>query len=254
VIQIRLRAEWLPRPMTPPSQLVIVFLMLVAGCDLPGQPKLADKPISADKVADFDLLYQQNCIGCHGADGQLGPAPPLNDGIFLAIIPDTALLHVIAGGRTGTPMSAFAKDRGGPLTDAQVKVLVAGIRPRWSSPHKLDDAAPPYAAPPYAAAAGGGNGNIEQGASVFARACAPCHGPIGEGGETSEGGAGAINDPAFLALISDQALRRYVITGRPDLGMPSYADKTGRSEDYQPITSGQIGDLVAFLASWRQSD
>ena len=29
---------------------------------------------------------------------------------------------------------------------------------------------------------------------------------------------GAINAPAFLALISDQALRRIIITGRPDLG------------------------------------
>ena len=45
-------------------------------------------------------------------------------------------------------------------------------------------------------------------------ACASCHGDtVGRpyGGQS----AGAINDPDFLALISDQALRRYVITGGP---------------------------------------
>ena len=97
-------------------------------------------------------------------------------------------------------------------------------------------------------------GDKSRGATVFNRACASCHGPLGEGGENGERGAGAINDAAFLALISDQALRRYAITGRPDLGMPDYAAKTGRPHDYQPMTSAEIADLVALLASWRRGD
>jgi cytochrome c oxidase cbb3-type subunit 3/ubiquinol-cytochrome c reductase cytochrome c subunit len=60
-----------------------------------------------------------------------------------------------------------------------------------------------------------------------------------------------INDPVFLALISDQALRRYVITGRPDLGMPDYAGSRPRQPDYHPLTPEQVNDLVALLASWR---
>ena len=63
--------------------------------------------------------------------------------------------------------------------------------------------------------------------------------------------AGALNDRAFLALISNQALRRIVITGRPDLGMPIYSDSDWRSPKFQPLTSEQIHDLVALLASWR---
>jgi len=82
---------------------------------------------------------------------------------------------------------------------------------------------------------------------VFARACAGCHGRQGQGGEH-----GAINEPAFLALISDRALRRIVITGRPDLGMPAYDGTDGRPDDFPPLTSAQIDDLVALLASWRQ--
>jgi cytochrome c oxidase cbb3-type subunit 3 len=229
--------------------LCLLLLILAPGCDLPGKPRLADKPVSADKVVDFDGLYRQNCAGCHGADGKLGPAPPLNDAVFLSIVPDAVLLGVISGGRPGTPMPAFAARRGGALTDAQVSALAAGIKPRWGATDKSHGRAPAYSV-----TTGNAAGDKGRGAHVFARACAPCHGPLGEGGENGDGGAGAINDPAFLALITDQALRRYAITGRPDLGMPGYADKTGRPHDYQPMTSAEIVDLVALLASWRQGD
>jgi len=224
-------------------------LLLAAGCDLPGRPKPADRPVPADQVVDFNMLYGQNCAGCHGAEGKLGPAPPLDDPIFLSIIPEELLLRVISKGRPGTPMPAFAWDRGGSLTDMQVRVLADGIKPRWG-PHQTSAGA----APPYSVDDGVGSGDKARGAKVFARACAPCHGPAGEGGQDSDSPAGAINDPAFLALISNQGLRRYAITGRPDLGMPDYANKTGRSRDYQPMTSGEIGDLVALLASWRRRD
>ena len=60
-----------------------------------------------------------------------------------------------------------------------------------------------------------------------------------------------INDPAFLALISDQQLRRYAITGRPDLGMPPWDGKAGRPPDFQPLTSEEIDGLVQLLTCWR---
>ena len=40
--------------------------------------------------------------------------------------------------------------------------------------------------------------------------------------------------------------------GGPTWVCPTIADKTGRPDDYQPLTSAEIVDLVAFLASWRQ--
>jgi hypothetical protein len=72
------------------------------------------------------------------------------------------------------------------------------------------------------------------------------------GGGEHKGRPGAIHEPAFLALMSDKALRRVVITGRPDLGMPAYDGMAGRPADFQPLTSAQVDDLVALLASWRQ--
>ncbi len=225
---------------------------LAAGCDLPGKPTEADRPKPADQVTDFGTLYATNCAGCHGADGKLGPAPPLNDPIFLAIVPNDELLRVITEGRTVTPaqkspMPAFARDKGGPLTTAQVKALAEGIKEQWGPGRPEAQSLPPYLAP-----AGAKRPDKDGGARVFARACASCHGSQGQGGKDGNQQVGAIHNQAFLALISDQALRRYIITGRPDLGMPAFDDNHGRPPDYRPLSSAEIDDLVAFLAYWRQ--
>jgi mono/diheme cytochrome c family protein len=251
-------------------------LLLAAGCDLPGKPREADRPVPADEITDFDTLYRTHCAGCHGADGKLGPAPPLNDPLFLAIVPDGELLRVIRDGRAVTPgqkslMPAFSVGEGstlspaqatawaelkeethaapklaGPLTPTQIEVLAGGIKKRWGPPTSPLGSSPPYLAP--AATSSGKKG---EGARVFARACAGCHGKDGEGVERDGKLRRKINDPAFLALLSDQELRRYAITGRPDFGMPPYDGKAGRTPDFQPLTSEEIDGLVALLASWR---
>jgi mono/diheme cytochrome c family protein len=228
-----------------------VLAFVAAGCDLPGQPNPANRPVPANQVKDFKTLYARHCSGCHGADGQLGPAPPLNDPLFLAIVPDAELLRVIAEGRAvnrkqKTPMPAFAQEKGGPLTAAQVKVLAEGLKQHWGSTASFANSVPPYWAP-----TGSAGGTQERGTRVFARACAGCHGSQGQGSKDGDRQIGAINDLAFLTLISDQALRRYIITGRPDLGMPGYNGKDGRSPDFQALTSAEIEDLVALLAYWR---
>jgi mono/diheme cytochrome c family protein len=258
-------------------RLVPLLAVLSAGCDLPGKPRLADRPVPADQVVDFDTLYQTHCAACHGANGRLGPAPPLNDPLFLAIVPDNELLRVIREGRAvtasqKTPMPAFSIREGGslspaqakvweqlkqekhatpkqesPLTADQVKVLAEGIKKRWGPP-----ASPAGSVPPYRAPAETSSEKKDEGARIFARACAGCHGKQGEGAERDGNLRRKINDPAFLALISDQQLRRYAITGRPDLGMPPYDGKIGRPPDFQPLTSEEIDGLVALLACWRQ--
>jgi mono/diheme cytochrome c family protein len=226
-----------------------LLAVLASGCDLPGRPKPGDRPVPADEVTDFGTLYAMRCAGCHGADGKLGPAPPFNDALFLAIVPDAELLRVITEGRVVTPgqkspMPAFARSRGGPLTEAQVKVLAGGIKTRWGPP--AAGSPPPYLAP------AGSAGKKDQGVRLFDQGCAACHGARGKGGNDGDRQLLAINDQAFLALISDQELRRIIITGRPDLGMPPYNINEGRAPGFRPLTSADIDDLVALLAYWRQ--
>jgi cytochrome c oxidase cbb3-type subunit III len=217
----------------------------------------------------FDALYSQNCAGCHGADGKLGPAPPLNEPLFRTIVPVETVEQVVAAGRPGTLMPAFSSEHGGPLTPAQVAVLVnevkgipyrikdnepdgvssamevvrdpGGETPAWGLPDSAPKDAPPYLAPK------AGAGDASAGRDKFLAACASCHGDNGQAAPKDGRPALAIHDPAFLNLISDQALRRIIITGRADLGMPDYAH-----HDKAALTAADVTNLVALLSSWRR--
>jgi mono/diheme cytochrome c family protein len=259
------------------GRLLPLLFVVVAGCDwnLPGKPDPNKRPVTPDHETDFAALFSRNCAGCHGKDGKAGPAPPLNDDLFRASISEEELMDVIAGGRyvtkqQKTMMPAFARVSGGTLSPAQIQVLVfeikgtpyklikksggdeptyevkqdpEGKKPAWGTPGRSPQDAPPYTAPPSKAV-------LTRAKTTFAQHCAGCHGEDGRGGD-----AGAVSDPAFLALISNQALRRIMITGRPDLEvegkyMPGYSRDRGREK---PLTSQNIDDLVALLAHWRGS-
>lgn len=252
------------------------MIALLAGCDSPGKPNRHDRPVPPKDVLNFEALFKRNCAGCHGADGDYGPAPPLRDPLFRASVPERELERVISAGRPGTPMPAFALANGGTLTPRQIQVLVHTIKgvpaatpnqltgsersteragdveevaPQWGPPEPIPKTAPSY----LRSESKSTRTSIEfeqVRKTVFTRACAACHGEDGRGGPE----AGAINDPSFLALISDQALRRLIITGRADLGMPDYARVDGRGPGFRPLTSKEVDDLVDLLGHWRTNN
>jgi mono/diheme cytochrome c family protein len=216
---------------------VCLVAVSVAGCDaLPGRPNDADRPVRPSQVKDFAQLYSQNCSGCHGTDGRFGPALPLDHPVYLALVDDASLRRVIAQGVPGTAAPPLAQGGGGVLTDDQIDILIKGIRQRWARPAVLAGAPlPPYA--------GDGTGDASRGHEVYAASCKPCHGSDG----TGTGKVGSIVDTAYLALVSDQALRTLVIAGRPDLGHPDWrAYPPG-----QPLTAQQVSDVVAWLVAQR---
>jgi mono/diheme cytochrome c family protein len=222
-----------------------------AGCldFLPGKPQPKDRYERPEEITEFPILFSKHCSGCHGADGEMGPAPPLNDRMFLAICSDADLKQVITSGRTGTPMPAMSHLRGGPLTDVQIDSVVRGIRANWGAESRqVQPPLPSYRrlSPPDDQ---GVAGHIKAGKQKFSEYCAACHGPDGRGDT-----AGALNDVAFLGTISNQALRRIIITGRSDVGMPNYREVGADSSWEAPLTSQDIADLVALLDSWRTAD
>jgi mono/diheme cytochrome c family protein len=209
--------------------LVMVAVVLLAGCDrLPGRPLEADRPLRPRDVRDFARLWRENCAGCHGADGTLGPAPALANPVYSGWVDDATLTRVAAQGVPGTSMPAFARSAGGSLTDEQITLLVRGMRSRWAS------APAASALPPYA----GGGGDVARGATVYQRRCAACH---------DQARPGSVIDPAYLALVSDQGLRTAVVAGRPDLGMPDWRGE-GANE---PLSPQEVSDVVAWMASHR---
>jgi len=211
--------------------LLVAAALGLASCTAPGR-RVAEAPVlRPSEVADFRVLYGQNCSGCHGADGQGGLTVGIGTPQYLAIADDSSIRSVIEAGRPGTPMQAFAQKSGGLLTDAQIDILVRGIRTRGARTNTFGNDKPPA----YSASL---QGDATRGFTVFTANCAPCHGPDGRGRR-------AIADSSFLSLVSDQHLRTVVITGMPHLGMPDWRTHS------KPLSDADVTDVVAWLVAQR---
>lgn len=209
-------------------------LMFIGCSDLPGKPHPGPEVPRPDSVLEFSTLYQQNCSGCHGAEGRGGAAIALANPVYLAIADDATLRQVTAAGMKGTSMPGFAQSAGGMLTDQQIDALVQGMRTNWGKKGSLGGVElPPYSAPA---------GDAQRGADSYKTYCAGCHGT-----EKGSSKAGSIIDGSYLGLVSDQALRTIVITGRPELGGPDWRSNVPR----RPMSSQEIADIVAWLSAQR---
>jgi cytochrome c oxidase cbb3-type subunit 3 len=209
---------------------VAASMLAVTACGVSDTPRV-DAPLTRpDQILDFNALYSENCVACHGRDGTGGLALALADPEYLAIAGNTVIRAVTAKGVPGTSMPAFAQSSGGSLTDSQIDAIVSGIRTRWAKPAALAGENPP----PYAADV---PGDPARGAKAYETYCRSCH---GEGGRAS-----SIVDPAYLALVSEQSLRTTVIAGRSDLGSPDWrSDVPGK-----PMTKQDVSDVVAWLVA-----
>ncbi len=211
-------------------------LAFLCSCEPPGKPKEEDRWKPPSELKNFAELFDTNCRACHSNGETLGASISMNNPPYLAIVPKDAVHKAIQDGIRGTAMPGFSAKAGGLLTDEQINILVDGIY-HWAKGHE----APTDNLPPYSAALG----DAERGEAVFAQNCANCHGSNGEG---VKGKAGSVVDATYLHLVTDQYLRTVVIVGRPDLGMPGFREYvTGK-----PMTSEEISDVVAWLASRRQ--
>jgi cytochrome c oxidase cbb3-type subunit III len=219
----------------------LLLVGLSASCDrLPGKPDEAARWKPPSEVVAFDQLYAENCSGCHGADGRLGAARPLNDPLYLALVNDETLRQVIAQGMPNTAMPPFAQQQGGNLTNEQIKLVVQGIRSLWAQFGQLQGST----LPPYETGKTARSGDVSRGSLVYQAYCAQCH----ESDGRSRPKGGSILDQSYLTLVSDQSLRTTVIVGRSDLGKPDWRNNVpGR-----PMTPQEISDVVAWIASHRK--
>ena len=231
VVRVAWRA---PRP-----ALLFAVLLAFAACDgAPGKPDRANAYVRPSEVMDFDDLYATNCSGCHGPEGAHGPALSLANPAYLAWAPRDDMQRAIANGVPGTGMPAFARSEGGWLTDAQIDAIVVGMQTKWGKTAAVAGGEPAYAQ---------SGGDAARGAMAYRAYCADCHGPAGEG--TPRGSA--IVQPDYLELVSDQALRATIVAGRPDLDMPGWRGLDRGTNASKPMTPQQVGDVVAWLASFR---
>jgi mono/diheme cytochrome c family protein len=184
----------------------------------------ADKH-EAEEAGSF--LYAANCASCHGDDGEGAIAPPLNSKALLADVGDDQLFGLTKTGVPGTGMPAWSQDFGGPMTDEQIRELVAFIR-SWEP--GLEQAVPVEIL-----------ANPEKGAELFESVCAFCHGSKGTGSDR----APALNDDGLLMNFDDAWFEETIVQGRPSKGMPTWGTV---------LSPAQIEDVVALIAAWREGE
>jgi cytochrome c oxidase cbb3-type subunit 3 len=180
--------------------------------------------LTSENVQRGAATFQAQCSACHGAQGQGGVGPALNNRTVLKNTLDSVFFSVIRSGVPGTKMPAWSVDYGGPLTDEGVREVVAFLR-AW------EPTAPEIKPAVFVPDAG-------RGAVLFASTCAICHGDQGVGTER----APRLNDPARLKALSDDWYRDVIRNGRPAKGMPTWGTV---------LSPEQIEDLVALIAAWR---
>jgi mono/diheme cytochrome c family protein len=122
-----------------------------------GRMEAAESAFQEQYVADGALMYVENCLTCHGANGEgIGSMPALKSRA-LAMADAGLLYRIIAYSPHGTTMAAWHVEEGGALTAYQVKALVALIQSEaWSQASELAQAkgiVPPTPARPVSKAA-----------------------------------------------------------------------------------------------------
>jgi mono/diheme cytochrome c family protein len=192
----------------------------------PSRMAAAAERLNAGRVERGQASFRENCVACHGADGEGVSAPALNDKTLLDTVSDELLFSLIRSGVPGTAMPSWGQANGGPFTDEEIRDLLAFIR-SWQP------TAPAAVVPAHVA-------DPAQGAAIFASTCFVCHGPEGRGGR-----APALNDRERLQRFDDEWFRQTISFGRPAKGMPTWGTV---------LSPEQIEDLVALLAAWRRGE
>lgn len=206
------RANVAPAPSTP------------AGGVAPAPVVPVGASASSTPAEDPAALYGRYCALCHGADREgyaADNAPSLRSPELLGAARGPFLMAAIAHGRPGTPMAAFGREAGGPLTRAQVVALHDWL---------VADVAP-VALPTTPI-----SGDAAAGATVYAARCASCHGDAGQGVS-----APALANPVYQATVSDPQIRHAIASGRTGTPMVGFAGD---------LDDRQLDDLTVFLRSF----
>ena len=208
--------------MRPLPSLLILLSVLSLG--LLGACKKSEPPKPA--LTHGAEMYGRMCAVCHGAQGEgykADQAPRLAQPEFQASVTDEQLREAIKNGRNGTTMSAWSRDRGGPLSAEDIEELIGFLR-TWRKGERVALDERPL------------SGNLARGEQLFAAECASCHGARGVGGPNVH-----IGNPQLLQGASNGFLRYALKNGRPGTIMPAFSERLGDEG---------IEDLTGLLRSW----
>jgi mono/diheme cytochrome c family protein len=195
--------------------------------------------LEIDPVANGAWLYTQNCYRCH-----LGYEKARSGRGFS----EETVRKTITNGKTSTQMTPFSRMLGGKLNNSDISAIVAyimifeklGESPALAQivtePPQADPADMlPIGLPQFPKVAG----DTANGARLYARHCARCHGMDGEG---------YIGRPLakdWMVLRPDLMVKAILKQGAPGSPMPAWSQNAGG-----PLSAKEIDDLVSRVLAW----
>lgn len=205
----------------------------------------AQVELLTESIERGQVIYAENCVVCHGVDGQGISAYPGLDNQGVREMDYEAIFKVIERGRYGTAMAAWSVNEGGVLNDMQLDQLIAMIQhgdwaetahtverlgltpPAAISIEISDEILAELAALPHGEV-------IARAFPVYAANCTGCHGVEGEGTAI----APALNDATLRDQNTDQDLTRIITNGVPGTLMAGWS---------QALPQQEITDLVGLI-------
>lgn len=162
---------------------------------------------------DAKALYDNNCIRCHGADGDKVSGVKHSSKEFWYSRGEEAITKAISNGKGGMP--PFAKGQGGTLSDIEIEAIVEYLK---SFPGPLS-----------------ANGKHESGKALYEKNCAMCHGDKGDRVPSANLAA-----KDFLIKQGEENLAKGIAEGRG--GMPGFGKVRGG-----PLTDEQIKAVIEYV-------
>jgi mono/diheme cytochrome c family protein len=206
-----------------------------------------DAPVTPAQArrAEWLLAERVACLGCHRLGGEGGRIGPPLDGLAERLEP--AYVRAIIDDPARAAPGGAMPDQ--PLSDEHVELLSRYLLSRGGSGRPAETADPPSGAAPARDGAPGpddDDSGTEDGAVLYGRWCAACHGAEGRGD-----GWNAVDlpvrpdahaDPERMAARSDDALRDAIYGGGWVLGRSARMPAFGAT-----LTPGQIDALVDHI-------
>lgn len=183
--------------------------------------------LDSTAIGHAEDLYIKYCALCHGEDREgyaADFAPSLRSHSLLSTSMNSNFLrYTVQFGREGTAMAGYLKDQGGPLDYIEIELLL-----KWLNETAGIEKPTALSRDPIA-------GDVELGATLYAKHCTVCHGVDGEGIT-----APALGNPMLLATATDDFLRYAIAEGRDSTPMVAFKDS---------LNTAEIESLTAFLRS-----
>jgi mono/diheme cytochrome c family protein len=170
-----------------------------------------------------ELLYQANCVTCHGLQGQGDLGPSLSTPEFLTLVDDAYLHETVVRGRPGTGMPAW---RHFSTEDVASLVLYMDA---WRQRERKEMATGPI------------QGDWDAGRIMYGHACAGCHGDEAQGSMGPQ-----LRNAQFLRQTSDSMLREWIAHGK--VGTPMLGFLRG-NQGMVDLSVHQIDNVIAYLRS-----